>query len=132
MKERTLVLIKPDGVKRRLIGKILSMYEEKDLEIIQLRIVEPDLNLIDFHYKEHITKPYFKDLERYFLEGPICSIIIEGEDAIQQVRNINGKTDPKEAAMGTIRYMYGESKTRNLVHASDCKESAEREIKIWF
>jgi nucleoside-diphosphate kinase len=132
MKERTLVLIKPDGVERKLVGKILSMYEEMNLDVVQLKMIQANFDLIKLHYNDHIDKPFFEDLEKYFLEGPICCMILQGENAIEEVRRTNGKTDPKEAAMGTIRYMYGESKTRNLVHSSDCKNSAEREIGIWF
>lgn len=132
MRKKTLVLIKPDGVKRKIVGKIISMYEDNDLNIVDLKIVCPTDETIKEHYIEHIDKPFFPSLREYFLEGCICCIILEGEDAIQRVRDINGKTDPSKAADGTIRKLYGENKTRNLVHGSDSVESAEREIKIWF
>lgn len=132
MREKTLVLIKPDGVKRKIVGKIISMYEANNLDIINLKIVYPTDETIKEHYIEHIDKSFFPSLREYFLEGYIYCLILEGKDAIQKVRDINGKTDPNKAADGTIRKLYGENKTRNLVHASDSVESAEREMKIWF
>ncbi|GAA0176831.1 nucleoside-diphosphate kinase [Clostridium sediminicola] len=132
MKEKTLVLIKPDGVKRKLVGKIISIYEENNLEIIELKMVMPTEDIIRNHYIEHIEKAFFPELREYFLEGSICCLILGGENAIQKVRNINGNTDPKEAVDGSIRKLYGKNKTRNLVHSSDCIESAKREINIWF
>lgn len=132
MKEKTLVLIKPDGVKRKLVGKIISKYEENDLDILDIKIVNPTQEIIEKHYIEHVDKSFFSSLKEYFLEGSIICMILEGENAIQKVREINGKTDPNEAAIGTIRKLYGKNKTRNLVHASDSVESAEREMKIWF
>ncbi|MEI8216160.1 MAG: nucleoside-diphosphate kinase [Eubacteriales bacterium] len=130
--EQTLVLIKPDAIKRRLVGKILSYYEENHLEIKAIKLVNPSLPLLSKHYKEHADKSFYNDLIFFMLSGPSIAMILEGESAIFKVRNINGNTDPAEADMGTIRGDLGENKNKNLVHGSDSIESAEREIKIWF
>ncbi|MBU5485550.1 nucleoside-diphosphate kinase [Clostridium sp. MSJ-11] len=130
--ERTLVLIKPDGIKRNLIGEIISFYERKDLKIIGLKMIQGNVNTIEEHYIEHKEKKYYKELIEYLMEGPIIAMLIEGENAIKFVRKINGATDPLEADMGSIRGMYALTKQRNLVHSSDSEISAERERKIWF
>lgn len=130
--ERTLVLIKPDGVKRKLIGEIISFYERKNLNIVALKMLKADRILAEEHYKQHSEREYFKELVRYITEGNLCAMVVEGRDAIVIVRNINGNKDPKTAPMGSIRGMYANDTTRNLVHASDNLENAEREIGIWF
>ena len=130
--EQTLVLIKPDAVKRRLVGKIISYYEENHLEIRAMKLVNPSLPILSKHYKEHQGQAFYDDLIFFMLTGPSIAMILEGESAVFKVRNINGNTDPAEADMGTIRGDLGESKNKNLVHGSDSIESAEREMKIWF
>ncbi|WP_027625925.1 nucleoside-diphosphate kinase [Clostridium lundense] len=130
--ERTLVLIKPDGVKRQLIGEIISFYERKNLKISYLKMIKADREVAENHYIEHAGRDYFDKLIEYITEDKIVAMIIEGENAVKIVRKINGVTDPLEADMGSIRGKYGLSKQRNLVHASDSIESAEREISIWF
>jgi nucleoside-diphosphate kinase len=130
--ERTLVLIKPDGVKRELIGKIINHYEEKSLEIVALKMIRATNDMAKKHYFEHEGKEFFEELINYVTEGKICAMILVGEKAIDVVRKINGDKDPTKAELGSIRGMYALDKTRNLVHASDNTESAEREIMIWF
>lgn len=132
MAERTLVLIKPDGVERKLIGKIINFYEEKNLNIIAMKMTKPDLTTVEEHYIEHKEKDYFKDLIRYITEERLVAIVVEGEHAIELVRKINGSTDPLNSDMGSIRGRFACDKQRNLVHASDSDDSAKREISIWF
>jgi len=132
MFEKTLVLIKPDGVQRKLIGKIISFYEEKDLTILALKMLKANDTIIGQHYIEHKDKPFFNDLIEYLTEDKIIAMVIEGENAIKLVRKINGATDPLEADMCSIRGMFANQKERNLVHASDSVDNAEKEIKIWF
>ncbi|MFH5835929.1 nucleoside-diphosphate kinase [Proteiniclasticum sp. C24MP] len=130
--EKTLVLIKPDAVERNLIGRILSLYEDRGLKVTALKMLNADKETAMKHYEEHIGRPYFENLMNYITRSPLVALVLEGDDAIALVREINGKTDPLEAADGTIRKLYGETKTYNTVHASDSEESAAREIEIWF
>jgi len=132
MFEKTLILIKPDGVERKLVGKIITFYEEKDLVISSLKMIKANANIVEQHYIEHKDKPFFNDLINYLTEDNIVAMVIEGQNAINLVRKINGATDPLEADMGSIRGSFGNQKQRNLVHASDSNNSAEREIKLWF
>lgn len=130
--ERTLAIIKPDAMERKLMGEIISIYEKKGLYISSIKIVKPSIKAAREHYYEHKDKPFFSDLVSYITRGEVCVLIIEGDNAIKVVRRINGATDPLEADMGTIRGRYAISKTENTVHSSDSAENAEREIKIWF
>lgn len=130
--ERTLVLIKPDGVNRGLVGKIINQYEEKSLEIVALKMMTATKESAEKHYSEHVSKNFFEELINYITEGKICAIILMGEKAVDVVRKINGDKDPTKAEIGSIRGKYTLDKTQNLVHASDSSESAEREITIWF
>ena len=130
--ERTLVLIKPDGVKRGLIGRILCQYEEKSLDIVEFKIITATRDNAKEHYCEHEGKGFFDDLINYLTEGKMCAMILMGDRAIDVVRKINGDKDPIKAELGSIRGKFTIDKTYNLVHASDSSDSAEREIKIWF
>lgn len=130
--ERTLVLIKPDGVSRKLTGRIIAMYEQRNLSIISIKMLIPTAQIAEAHYEEHKDKSFFKDLINYLTSGQVCAMIVEGEKAVEKVRKINGKTDPMEAELSSIRGMYAISKSQNTVHSSDSIQSAEREIKIWF
>ena len=132
MIEETLVLIKPDAVKAAHIGEIIAIYEKNKLEIVKMRMLTMTKEIAAKHYKEHIGRPYYEDLEKFMTSGKIVAMILKGEDAIKRVREINGKTDPNEAADGTIRKLYAESKQHNAVHASDSPENAKREIAIFF
>lgn len=130
--EKTLVLIKPDAVERNLIGKIIALYEAQNLKVTHLRLVQADEELATKHYEEHVGRPYFPPLLTYITRSPLVAMVLEGEEAIQKVRAINGKTNPEDAEEGTVRKLYGVNNRENTVHASDSKESAEREMAIWF
>ncbi|MBP1889563.1 nucleoside-diphosphate kinase [Clostridium moniliforme] len=130
--EKSLVLIKPDGVEQNVIGKILSMYEDNGLKIVSLKMLTVDKEFAMKHYSEHIGKPFFNELINYITRGPLCALVLEGDDAINKIRKINGATNPEKAEKGTIRALYGTNLTENCVHASDSKESAAREISLWF
>lgn len=130
--ERSLVLIKPDAVRKNLIGKIISMYEEKNLKVIALKMEKITEELASNHYEEHIGKVFYKPLIDFITSGPLCALILEGENAIKKIRDVNGITDPKEAKVGTIRNLYADSNRENCVHSSDSIESAKREIALWF
>lgn len=132
MIEKSLVLIKPDAVERDLIGKIINVYEEAGLKITELKMLKVKEELAKKHYAEHVDKPFFGELISYITRSPICAMVLEAENAISLVRKLNGATDPEKADDGTIRKLYAVSKTENAVHASDCVESANREIKLWF
>ncbi|CUP62391.1 nucleoside-diphosphate kinase [Clostridium baratii] len=130
--ERSLVLIKPDGVEKRLIGKIIKMYEEEGLTISELKMLKVPKELGMKHYEEHKGKEFFNKLINYITRGPVCAMILEGDNAINRVRKINGATNPEVAEKGTIRYLYADNMTENCVHASDSNESAIRECNLWF
>ena len=130
--EKTLVLIKPDAFKGHHTGDIIKLYEEKGLHLLAMRLMKMTKEVAAKHYEEHIGRPYYKELETFMLSGPIVAMVLAGDDAIQKVRDLNGKTDHKEAAPGTIRQLYAASKGENAVHASDSPESAAREIHIFF
>jgi nucleoside-diphosphate kinase len=130
--ERTLILIKPDGIERKLMGEIISFYEKKNLNIIALKMVKASKELAETHYEEHKGRPYFESLIDYITEERICALVAEGENVIEVVRRINGDKDPLKVDMGSLRGKFTSSKSRNLVHASDSIESASREIGIWF
>lgn len=130
--ERTLVLIKPDGVRRALVGKILDMFLENGLRLVGLKMIKMDEGMAREFYEIHKDKPFYEDLVRYIGETPVVAMILEGEGAIEKVRGIIGSTDPLKAEPGTIRAIYGLDIQRNTVHGSDSKDSAEREIGIIF
>ena len=130
--EKTLVLIKPDGVSRRLTGRIIAMYEQRNLSIAAIKMIVPTVEIAEAHYEEHKNKSFFSDLINYLTSGQVCAMIIEGDNAVEKVRKINGKTDPMEAELGSVRGMFAISKSHNTVHSSDSPESSAREIKIWF
>lgn len=132
MSERTLVLCKPDAVRRGLVGLILSRYEAKGLRIAALQHGTVDAALADRHYAEHVTKDFYPPLRDFITSGPVVAMILEGDQAIDVVRAINGATDGRKAAPGTIRGDFSLSNRENLVHASDSADSASREIGIWF
>lgn len=130
--EKTLVLVKPDAFKNHHTGDIVKLYEEKGLQLLAMRMMKMTKEVAAKHYEEHIGRPYYAELESFMTSGPIVAMVLAGDNAIAKVRELNGKTDPKEAAPGTIRAMYAESKGCNAVHASDSPESAAREIHIFF
>lgn len=132
MNEKTLVLIKPDAVERNLIGKILSEYERNGLKITNMRLVTASKETTKIHYEEHKGKPFFESLVSYLTRSPIVALTIEGDNAIDRVRTLNGTTNPADSGDNTIRALYGISLSENTVHSSDSIESAERECAIWF
>ncbi|MGZ4139183.1 MAG: nucleoside-diphosphate kinase [Actinomycetota bacterium] len=132
MKQRTLVLVKPDGVRRKLIGEVIRRLEQKTLDIVAMKMMTMDRALASEHYVEHTEKPFFGELLGFITSGPLVAIAVEGDEAITVVRQMIGATDPKKAAGGTIRGDYGLITTENLVHGSDSPESAERELKLFF
>ena len=109
--ERSLVLIKPDAVRKKLIGKIISRYEENDLSIIKLKMETITEEFANIHYAEHIGKGFYKKLLSFITSGPLCALVLEGENAVEKVREINGNTDPEVAKEGTIRNLYADNKT---------------------
>ena len=132
MSERTLVLIKPDGVRRGLAGEVLSRIERKGLRIVamDMRVVGKDL--AETHYAEHAGKPFYGSLVEFITSGPLMAMVVEGPRAIEAFRALAGATDPVKAAPGTIRGDYALEVQDNIVHGSDSPDSAEREIKIFF
>ncbi|WAC93187.1 nucleoside-diphosphate kinase [Mycobacterium sp. Aquia_213] len=133
MTERTLVLIKPDGVERRLIGEIISRIERKGLTFVALELRSVTTELATQHYAEHEGKPFFESLLDFITSGPVVAAIVEGPRAIAAFRQLAGGTDPVEKATpGTIRGDFGLETQLNLVHGSDSIDSAKREIALWF
>lgn len=132
MIERSFVLIKPDAVERNLIGKVLDCYESNGLKVVAMKFLKVEKELAERHYAEHKEKAFYDKLIKYITRSPLCAIVLEGENAIEEVRRVNGATDPEKACEGTIRKLFAIDKTENSVHSSDSKESAEREIKLWF
>ena len=132
MTQRTLVLIKPDAVRRGLIGNVLSRFEAKGLTVVALEMRTIDVAQADEHYAEHVERDFYPPLRAFVTSGPLVALIVEGDHAIEVVRAINGATDGRKAAPGTIRGDLSLSNRENLVHGSDSPESAEREIALWF
>jgi nucleoside-diphosphate kinase len=130
--ERTLVLIKPDAMQRGLAGEIIHRLERRGLRIAALKLLQVDRALAERHYGEHAGKPFYEGLVSYITACPIVAAVFEGTDAVQAVRATMGSTNPRDAAPGTIRADYGVEIGRNLVHGSDSKESAAREVSLFF
>ncbi|MCE5301513.1 MAG: nucleoside-diphosphate kinase [Planctomycetaceae bacterium] len=130
--ERSLVLLKPDCVRRRLIGRVLARFEDKGLEIAAMRLMQVTPELAKRHYAEHVHKAWYPELETFITSGPIVAMIVEGPQAVRVIRGMVGATNGLEAASGTIRGDFSASQQMNLVHASDSPESARREIEIFF
>jgi nucleoside-diphosphate kinase len=130
--QRTLVIVKPDGVQRGLIGPILSRLEARGLKIVGLKLVQVSTDLAARHYAEHLGKPFYEGLLRYITSGPVIVAGVEGTSAVQMVRNTVGVTNPLNAAPGTIRGDLALDIGRNLIHASDAPETADRELALWF
>jgi nucleoside-diphosphate kinase len=130
--ERTLVLVKPDGVQRQLIGRILSRFEDRGLKVVAMKLVRVDRDLAERHYAAHRGKPFFEGLVEFIISAPLVALALDGPNAIAVVRAINGATRPHEAAPGTIRGDFALETAQNIVHASDGPESAATELAIWF
>ncbi len=132
MTERTLVLIKPDGVQRLLAGRILGRYEERGLKLVGLKLVLVSRELAERHYAVHREKPFFGSLVEFIVSGPLVAAVLEGPNAIAVVRAMNGATRPHDAVPGTVRGDFALETGQNLVHASDGAETATDEIALWF
>lgn len=132
MSEQTFLMIKPDGVKRKLIGDILFRLEKKGLKIVAMKMIQMTKELAEIHYCEHQGKKFYEDLIKFITSGPVIAIVLEGEEIIKIIRSFAGSTNPKEAACGTIRGDYAFDLTENVVHTSDSIISAEREINNFF
>ncbi len=142
MIERTFVMLKPDSIQRQLTGRIIQRFEDAGLKIVGMKMQWIDEEFSKKHYKDHVDKPFFKGLDEFVREGPVIAMVIEGINAIENVRRIVGSTEPKSAQPGTIRgdfahvsYSYADEKgkaVKNLIHASGNKEDAEYEINLWF
>ena len=132
MTQRTLVLIKPDAVRRGLVGNVLSRFESKGLTLVALEQRHIDVEQADKHYVEHVERDFYPPLRDFVTSGPLIAAVLEGEAAVHVVRAINGATDGRKAAPGTIRGDLSLSNRENLVHGSDGEDSAAREIALWF
>jgi nucleoside-diphosphate kinase len=130
--ERTFVAIKPDGVKRGLIGKIIQRFEDKSYKIVAMKLLNVTSEIAAKHYEEHFGKPFYDGLIRFITSGPIVAMVLEGNNVIKGVRHIVGATNPDDADVGTIRADFSSYSSTNIVHASDCIESANREITLYF
>ena len=130
--EKTLVLVKPDGVKKHICGEVISRFERKGLEVEAIKMIQVPEELAKKHYAEHEGKGFFKDLIAFITSGPVLAMVIKGENAVAAVRQINGATDPLKAVPGSIRGDFATSIDENVVHASDAPETAEREIGLWL
>lgn len=132
MIEQTVVLIKPDGVEKHVIGKVIDRFESKGLVVNALKMVQLTQNILDIWYAHHKDKPFFPELSKQMMATPVVAMVVSGEGAIQKVFDICGPTDPKEAAPGTIRRDFGVDKPHNVVHRSDSPEAAKKEIGLLF
>jgi nucleoside-diphosphate kinase len=130
--ERTLVLVKPDGVGRGLAGEVISRIEAKGYRLVVLDLRVPTVELLAQHYAEHVGKPFYQPLVDFMSSGPVVALVAEGERVVEGFRSLAGVTDPTAAAPGTIRGDWGSAVQENIVHGSDSLESAAREVALWF
>lgn len=130
--DKTFVMVKPDGVARGLVGKIVGRFEEKGFTIADAKLTSLDRQLAESHYEHLKTKPFFGELVDFITSGPVFAMVLEGRDAVQNARSIIGATNPSEASAGTIRGDYATDVASNIVHGSDSDENAAREISLYF
>jgi nucleoside-diphosphate kinase len=130
--ERTFVMIKPDGVRRKLVGEIIRRIEDRNFEIVAMKMLTPSRELAEEHYAVHKGKDFFDATVQFITSGPVVAMVLEGENAIQLMRNTMGATNPVNAQPGTIRGDLTISMQQNLIHGSDAPETAATEIKLWF
>ncbi|MDX1972056.1 MAG: nucleoside-diphosphate kinase [Candidatus Sumerlaeia bacterium] len=130
--ETTLVLIKPDGVRRNLVGEVIGRFERKGLHLVGLKLMTMSGDLADKHYAEHVSKGFYPELKAFMTGGPLVALAVRGENAIAMVRGMMGKTNPLDAAPGTIRGDFATTVGENIVHGSDGPESAAKELGLWF
>jgi len=132
MHERTVVLIKPDGMEKHVVGEIITRFEKAGIRLVALKLVQLTQEILDTWYAHHKDKPFFPELSKQMMSTPVAAMVLEGEGVIQKVFDICGPTDPKEAAPGTIRRDFGVDKPHNVVHRSDSVEAAQKEIGLLF
>ena len=130
--EKTLVLVKPDGVRRGLSGEIIARFEKRGLQIVALKLLQISRTMAEKHYAEHVGKPFFDSLVEFITSGPVVAMVVKGDHAIRAVRAMMGATNPLEAAPGTIRGDFALLMSENVIHGSDGSESAAREIEAFF
>jgi nucleoside-diphosphate kinase len=130
--QQTLIIVKPDGVRRRLIGEVIGRIEAKGYDIKEMKLFQIDEALAKEHYAEHAEKPFFFDLVDFITSGPVVAMIVEGEDAVRGMRQIMGATNPLDAVPGSVRGDFATAITENIVHGSDSAESARREVDLFF
>ena len=130
--QQTFVMVKPDGVRRRLVGEVVRRIEDKGYELKEMKLFTMEESLAKKHYAEHTEKPFFGELVSFITSGPVVAMVVEGPDAVAGMRGIMGATNPLEAAPGSIRGDFASFITENIVHGSDSPESAEREINLFF
>lgn len=130
--ERTFIMVKPDGVQRGLVGEVISRIEKKGFKLAGLKMLKIDEDLAKRHYAEHVEKPFFPELLDFITSGPVAAMVVEGDGVIAAMRAMMGKTNPKEAAPGTIRGDFGVCMSQNIIHGSDSPEAAVREIALFF
>ncbi|HZG14941.1 MAG TPA: nucleoside-diphosphate kinase [Candidatus Bathyarchaeia archaeon] len=130
--EKTFIMVKPDGVQRNLIGEIVSRFEKKGFTLVGAKLMTVSRELAEQHYAEHKERPFFGELVDFITSSPVFAMVWEGNNVIATARNMMGKTNPADAAPGTIRGDYATSVGMNIIHGSDSPESAEREINLWF
>ena len=130
--QKTLVLIKPDAFGKNHSGDIIKLYEDAGFKVVAAKVMKMTPELAAKHYVEHIGRPYYPALVEFMTSAPLMALVLAGDDVIKRVRELNGATNPAEAAEGTVRKLYAEDKTKNAVHASDSEASAAREIPIFF
>jgi len=132
MIERTFVMVKPDGVQRGMVGKVVQRFEDRGLKICAVKMMKIPRELAERHYEEHKGKGFYEPLLSYITSGPVVCMVLEGENAVASARAMMGKTNPQDAAPGTIRGDFAQVTGRNVIHGSDSSESAKREIKLFF
>jgi nucleoside-diphosphate kinase len=130
--ERTFVMVKPDGVRRHLVGEVIKRIEDKGYSLVEMKLFTIDEDLAKRHYAEHTEKPFFGELVSFITSGPVVAMVVEGDDAVKGARQIMGATNPLEAVPGSIRGDFASVITENIVHGSDSPESATREIGLFF
>ncbi|MED1745226.1 nucleoside-diphosphate kinase [Brevibacillus borstelensis] len=130
--EKTFLMVKPDGVQRNLIGEIVSRFEKKGFQLVGAKLMNVSRELAEQHYAEHKERPFFGELVDFITSGPVFAMVWQGNNVISTARSMMGKTNPADAASGTIRGDFATSVGMNIIHGSDSPESAEREIALWF
>lgn len=131
-REFTFVLLKPDCLKKKLIGEVITRFEKKGYEIFCIKIIHPRKEIVEQHYKEHVSFPYFQKNVDFICSGPVCAMVVTGPDVVNGCRKLQGATKPSERLPGTIRGDFSHDITENILHVSDSKESAKRELELWF